>query len=265
MLAFCICPCKFRQVLPFRDGEKLRVLPCNHRFHTECIDQWLSSRKPLCPVCKHDALRPFGAEEAEAQAREEAEAGEAEQRPDVPLPPFFFPIRRCLTMSLCNILLAVCWQLHLCFLQKWTSSCLPNRFTDVAHRLCNTTFHLGSFVSSHAACVWSRRMVLGHKREPDASSVPAVLNVVLHAGGDADGNGEQEPAIHKLQQVLLTALASQSTLSSLSSQRRSPPSMIWAQAAAAKACLLRATLPLPWGLHHSTFQECIPAAQLCQD
>ena len=83
-----------------RDGEKLRVLPCNHRFHTECIDQWLSSRKPLCPVCKHDALRPFGIEEADAQAQEDAEAVEEDPRPELSLPPFFFPIRRCMSGKL---------------------------------------------------------------------------------------------------------------------------------------------------------------------
>ena len=27
----------------------------------ECIDQWLSSRRPLCPVCKHNALKDSGA------------------------------------------------------------------------------------------------------------------------------------------------------------------------------------------------------------
>lgn len=78
----------------YRDGEKLRVLPCNHRFHTECIDQWLSSRKPLCPVCKHDALRPLGSEEAEAQAQGDAELAGNSPRPELSLPPFFFPIRR---------------------------------------------------------------------------------------------------------------------------------------------------------------------------
>ncbi|EIE26579.1 hypothetical protein COCSUDRAFT_39634 [Coccomyxa subellipsoidea C-169] len=55
----------------YRDGEKLRVLPCKHRFHLECIDQWLSARKPLCPICKWDALQPFtplNAEEEEGAA-----------------------------------------------------------------------------------------------------------------------------------------------------------------------------------------------------
>ena len=27
----------------------------------ECIDQWLSSRRPLCPVCKHNALKDSSA------------------------------------------------------------------------------------------------------------------------------------------------------------------------------------------------------------
>ena len=90
-----------------RDGEKLRVLPCNHRFHTECIDQWLSSRKPLCPVCKHDALRPFGIEEAEAQAQEDAETADEDSRPELSLPPFFFPIRRYIVTAICACLSAV--------------------------------------------------------------------------------------------------------------------------------------------------------------
>lgn len=29
--------------------------PHHRRYHAECIDQWLSSRKPLCPACRHDA------------------------------------------------------------------------------------------------------------------------------------------------------------------------------------------------------------------
>lgn len=35
------------------EGEEVRVLPrCKHMFHRACIDQWLITRSPFCPMCR---------------------------------------------------------------------------------------------------------------------------------------------------------------------------------------------------------------------
>jgi E3 ubiquitin-protein ligase RNF13 len=36
-------------------GDKLRELPCSHRFHRNCIDEWLLSQTAFCPLCKASA------------------------------------------------------------------------------------------------------------------------------------------------------------------------------------------------------------------
>ena len=35
----------------YEDDEEVRILPCQHVYHVECVDQWLKV-KHLCPVCK---------------------------------------------------------------------------------------------------------------------------------------------------------------------------------------------------------------------
>lgn len=42
----CVC------LETMRPGEKVRILPCRHVFHHECIDGWFEKRKYNCPMCK---------------------------------------------------------------------------------------------------------------------------------------------------------------------------------------------------------------------
>ena len=34
----------------FKDGEDVRVLPCNHKFHPNCVDPWLINVSGTCPL-----------------------------------------------------------------------------------------------------------------------------------------------------------------------------------------------------------------------
>lgn len=37
----------------FENDEKIRFLPCLHRFHSSCVDPWLKSNSK-CPLCKKE-------------------------------------------------------------------------------------------------------------------------------------------------------------------------------------------------------------------
>ncbi|RDW90618.1 uncharacterized protein DSM5745_02393 [Aspergillus mulundensis] len=62
----------------FVKGQDLRVLPCNHQFHPECIDPWLVNVSGTCPLCRIDLNPPKREGETEGQEGEAQPQGHDE-------------------------------------------------------------------------------------------------------------------------------------------------------------------------------------------
>ncbi|KAF7822440.1 E3 ubiquitin-protein ligase RING1-like [Senna tora] len=37
----------------YESGDRLKVLPCNHRFHGDCLEKWLTDHA-TCPLCRYN-------------------------------------------------------------------------------------------------------------------------------------------------------------------------------------------------------------------
>jgi len=46
-------------LLEYEDGDEIKILPCGHEYHSDCIDEWLGGHNRTCPTCRHDITIKF--------------------------------------------------------------------------------------------------------------------------------------------------------------------------------------------------------------
>ena len=50
-------PCCPVCICDYEENDRLRVLPCSHVFHADCVDQWLAVNA-TCPLCRKSIFVP---------------------------------------------------------------------------------------------------------------------------------------------------------------------------------------------------------------
>ncbi|XP_052215820.1 E3 ubiquitin-protein ligase RNF13-like isoform X1 [Dreissena polymorpha] len=63
----------------YEEGDKLRLLPCSHVYHTKCIDPWLTKNKRSCPICKRKVIP--GNDPDDSSDSSDEESGNTERTP----------------------------------------------------------------------------------------------------------------------------------------------------------------------------------------
>jgi E3 ubiquitin-protein ligase BIG BROTHER-like protein len=52
-------------LVDYAPGDELSTLPCLHRFHPNCIGQWLLRGQSACPLCRTSVRRGRAPREGE--------------------------------------------------------------------------------------------------------------------------------------------------------------------------------------------------------
>ena len=71
----------------FEEGEMVRLLPCQHLYHAECVDKWLF-QKNVCPLCQQVIDRPIEDHEGKGSSEDvDSLDASTDQQLDVPRAP----------------------------------------------------------------------------------------------------------------------------------------------------------------------------------
>lgn len=63
----------------YKIDDELRILPCQHEFHIECVDKWLPMKK-ICPLCRHDITKKAQASQRNLRDAQENNSNDSNSR-----------------------------------------------------------------------------------------------------------------------------------------------------------------------------------------